>query len=229
MERALFQKKLQDFMLEMGNSGCTEEKIKDFFSDDALSDEQISMIMAYVGEVQEEAKLSEEETAYLEEYQGFLSMIEPAAAGEREDLLKKLQQGNEFVKERLTSIYLKEVLREAMRIPRGSLFLGDLIQEGNIGLTMGIGEAAESESPHETIVSRIREELKRAVEESNSSDAITQEMIAKVRALDESLTKLEKDLGRKVFLEEIAADMGITEEEVREIIKLTGEEVEENE
>ncbi len=58
-------------------------------------------------------------------------------------------------------------------------------------------------------------------------------MIVRVKALEESISKLEKELGRKVYLEEIAYDMGISEEEVRSILKLTGEmpdeEISENE
>lgn len=228
MDREIFQKKLQMFMAEKGLSGCTPETVKEYFAEDALSEEQIAMIMAYAGEVREEAKLSEEEHAYLEDYELFLEVIDPEEPGEKELLFEKLHQGNEFVKERLTSLYLKVVPQEAMKIRRGSLFLGDLIQEGNIGLAMGINAAVGSRNPHEVILQHIRAEMNHAVEKADSSDRIDQEMIGKVRALDESLTKLEKDLGRKVYLEEIAADMGITEEEVKEIIKLTGEEVKEN-
>lgn len=229
MDRELFQKKLQQFMMDKGTSGFTPDAIKEYFGDGVLSEEQISLIMTYAGEVKEEAKLSEEEQAYLDEYQEFLSFIEPEEEGEKERLFEKLRNGNEFVKERLTSLYLKAVPMEAMKIPRGKLFIGDLIQEGNIGLALGINAAASSDQPHEVIMKSIKDELKRAVEDSDSTDKLDKEMITKVRALDESLTKLEKDLGRKVYLEEIAADMGITEEEVKEIIKLTGEEVEENE
>ena len=105
----------------------------------------------------------------------------------------------------------------------GSLSLEDLIQEAGLGLAAGLLAAEGAKDPDAVIKECIRRELSRACQESSSAQSDDRRMVEKVRALDESLTRLEKDLGRKVYPEEIAADMGISEEEVRDIIKLTGE------
>ena len=49
----------------------------------------------------------------------------------------------------------------------------------------------------------------------------------KVEMLDEAITTLTEELGRKVTLEELAVHMGLEEEEVISILKLAGEDVEE--
>ena len=54
-------------------------------------------------------------------------------------------------------------------------------------------------------------------------------MIEKVSALDESIKSLTEELGRKVSIDELAVYMGLDEEEILDILKLTGEETEEDE
>jgi DNA-directed RNA polymerase specialized sigma subunit len=53
-------------------------------------------------------------------------------------------------------------------------------------------------------------------------------MVEKVSALDEAIKTLTEELGRKVSLEELAVYMGLTEEEIEDILRLTGEEAEED-
>jgi len=53
-------------------------------------------------------------------------------------------------------------------------------------------------------------------------------LLEKVQKMDEALDFLKEDLGRKVYIEEVADYMGITEEEVWDILKLTGEDVEDD-
>ena len=52
-------------------------------------------------------------------------------------------------------------------------------------------------------------------------------MAEKVEALDEAITALTEELGRKVTIDELAVYMGMTEDEIEDILKLTGEDNEE--
>ena len=89
-----------------------------------------------------------------------------------------------------------------------------MIEEGVIGLISG-GKSS--------IRQTIREEIDRQLE-LQSQD---KRMVEKVEMLDEAITTLTEELGRKVTLEELAVHMGLEEEEVISILKLAGEDVEE--
>ena len=52
-------------------------------------------------------------------------------------------------------------------------------------------------------------------------------MVEKVSELERTLEELSKDLGRKVSIDELAMELGISEEQVEDILKLAGEESEE--
>ena len=54
-------------------------------------------------------------------------------------------------------------------------------------------------------------------------------MVEKVALLDASIQTLTEELGRKVTIDELAVYMGMTEEEIEDILRLTGEETQEEE
>ncbi|MGI6006145.1 MAG: sigma-70 domain-containing protein [Ruminococcus sp.] len=203
MDKNTFQQKLQNFMVQRAGTMTERRDVEEFFREEHLSEDQIAMIMDYVSEKREENSLSREEQEYLEDYLASLDGT-----------------GGEQSEERY---WLSYVAGEAVKYHSKELALEDLIQEGNLGLILGLQEAVGANNPEEVIKKCISRELSRASERSASWQAADRSMVEKVRALDESLTKLEKELGRKVYPEEIAADMGISEENVRDIIKLTGE------
>ena len=167
--------------------------------------------------------MTEEEEAYLKEYQEMLKSIEMISEQEKQELLRRAADHDEMARERLTGCYLDMVIISARKLHQKNVFIGDLIQEGNIGLTIGLGSLSSADGADEFIRSCIEREMQGLLSESESRTAGDHKMIARVSALEESITKLEKELGRKVYLEEIAYDMGISEEEVRSILKLTGE------
>lgn len=205
MDREMFQKKLQKFMRERAAGPFDSQDVEDFFQDEQLDKEQIAMIMDYVSQKRQENSLSTAEQTYLEEY---LAALDEAP--------KESWEGQ-------NRSYLRYAAQEAVRYHDSSLSLEDLIQEAGLGLAAGLLAAEGAEDPDAVIKDSIRRELSRALQDSKAAQSDDRRMVEKVRALDESLTRLEKDLGRKVYPEEIAADMGISEEEVRNIIKLTGE------
>ncbi|MGI6010867.1 MAG: sigma-70 domain-containing protein [Ruminococcus sp.] len=201
MDKKTFQQKLHQFIIEKSGSLSEVSEIKEFFKDENLTEEQAAMILAYVEEKQEEDSLTPDEQDYLKNYLASLDSME---------------EGKERYWLRFTAL-------EAVKYHSAGMALEDLIQEGNLGLALGLQAAADLPDPERVIEEHIRRALSQASDFSAALQTADRRMVEKVRALDESLTKLEKELGRKVYPEEIAADMGISEEEVRSIIKLTGE------
>ena len=228
MNKDEFKVKLAQFLMEYKEQTINADLVKNFFSDMELTDEQLAMIMEYAGEKQEESHLSEEAAACVTAYLKDVEAVDLDLAGKKE-LFAAFQRGENQAVATLHSAYAKMVAEEASRFYRQQLSMEDLLQDASMGLLSGLAQAAESENPDEILRQFIRNELQNSVDSHSSFEESDRKLVSKVKELDEALTKLEKDLGRKVFPEEIAAEMDITEEEVREIIKLTGEELDDAE
>lgn len=232
---------LLNFAKEQGSQISIEE-VKQYFSEEELTEEQMELVfdyllaqkvvvrgylkMEFAGE-EKKVVFTEEEESYLKEYLEDLKAFRAAADGEREDLYAKVLQGDVNAKNRLVELYLKEVVEIAKEMYQDEIFLGDMIQEGNVGLILGIDMIRNVEEAHDVIVAQIRQNMQMLTEEHAEAVSRDKKMVEKVSFLDESIEKLTEELGRKVAIDELAVYMGMTEEEIADILRLTGEETEE--
>ncbi len=218
----------------------TIEEVKAYFSEDALTEEQVELVFEYLmaqkvavkGYVkltpeEDKAKFSEEEEQYLKEYELELKSIRAAKEGETEELFAKVIQGDENAKSRLIEIYMGQVARMAKQVHQPEVFLGDLIQEGNLGIVLGVEMITDPRTADETITLQIKQSMQLLLEEQSELSNRDKKMVEKVQALDESIQALTEELGRKVTIDELAVYMGLEVEEIEDILKLTGEEPEE--
>ena len=67
------------------------------------------------------------------------------------------------------------------------------------------------------------------IKEQDELSSRDKKMVEKVSALDEAIKTLTEELGRKISLDELAVYMGMTEDEVMDILRLMGEEGEDSE
>lgn len=245
--KAELLKKLSELVaLAKENSGSvTIADVEQYFSDINLTEEQMELVYDYLlaqkvvvkgylkmndQEMQEDAlSLTEEEEAYLKEYQEDLNAFPREAEGERDKLFSKLLQGDGRAKSRLVEIYLKEVVQIAKEMYHRDIFLGDLIQEGNLGLVIGIDMIADVKTADATIVGQVKQSIQMFTGEYDELASKDKKMVEKVALLDASIQTLTEELGRKVTIDELAVYMGMTEEEIEDILRLTGEETQEEE
>ena len=244
-DKAEFLKKLNDLVAvvrEKGNQ-ITVDEVKTYFSGMDLNEEQIELVFDYLlaqkvvvkgyikmdMPVSDEAQLvlTEDEEAYLKEYQEDLKAFNPVTEQEREELFKKMIKGDSHAKNRIVEMYLKDVIEIAKGMYHPEIFLGDLIQEGNVGLILGTEMVTDTETAHQTITEQIRQSIQMLIEEHTELSSRDKKMVEKVEMLDESIKTLTEELGRKVTIDELAIYMGMTEDEIDDILKLTGEETEE--
>lgn len=231
---------LVNFAKEQGSQISIDE-VKNYFSEEKLTGEQMDLVLDYLlsqkvavkgyfkmESVSEEKKtvFTEEEKAYLKEYLEDLKAFREAADGEKEALYVKVMQEDVKAKNRLVELYLKEVVEIAKEMYHEDIFLGDMIQEGNVGLILGIEMIESAEDAHDVIVAQIRQNMQMLIEEQAEASSRDKKMVEKVSLLDESIEKLTEELGRKVTIDELAVYMGMTEEEIEDILRLTGEETE---
>lgn len=120
------------------------------------------------------------------------------------------------------SDYLEKVLDIAEKVHDGSVFLGDLVQEGNVSLMLAVQETDDKEK----ILEIIREGIEAFQEEQRDVHVRDRKMVEKVDELEEQIKKLKEEMGRKITLEELALYTDRSEAEIRSVLKLAGEEVE---
>lgn len=212
------------------------DEVEMFFGTEELSQDQMTLVFDYLlaqkitvkGYVKlQEAQaleLTEEEQAYLQAYEQEISAIATAKEGERQDLFAAVLRGEEQARRRLVEIYLPEVVAIAKEMNHEAVFLGDLIQEGNLGVVLATEILPSVESGHKFLLSQIRQAMQLLIEEQQDLKQRDKKMVEKVSALDEAITELTEELGRKVSIDELALHMGLTEAEIDDIMKLAGEE-----
>lgn len=221
-------------------SQITIEEVKAYFSEDALTEEQVELVFEYLmaqkvavkGYVkltseEDEVNFTEEEQRYLKEYELELKSIRAAKEGETEELFSKVIQGDENAKSRLIELYMGQVTEMAKQVYQPEVFLGDLIQEGNLGIVLGVEMITDPATAEETILLQMKQSMQLLLEEQSELSNRDKKMVEKVQALDESIQALTEELGRKVTIDELAVYMGLEVEEIEDILKLTGEETEE--
>lgn len=223
-----FLEKLHELKEEVSakHNRFSDEEIREYFGNTDLNDQQLQMIRDYIKEEPQENELSEDDLLYLEENAMLFAM-----GGELDTrdymLYEKAKSGDKYAYEKLAAAYMTKVLDVAKAHKREDVLLEDLVSEGCIGLTEGLMGFQMAETAHEEIMDAIRKSIRLYLLELDAEHTHDNSLIDKVRKMDEALDILKEDLGRKVYIEEVAEYMNITEEEVWDILKLTGEEVSE--
>ena len=241
--RAEFLKKLSGLVdvAKAQDNLISVDEVKAYFIEENLTEEQMELVFDYLlaqkvvvkgylkidQEEKPEVTYTEEEKAYLEEYLTDLKAFRPEGDGERDALFRKVIDGDGQAKSRLTEVYLKEVVEIAKEMYEPDIFLGDMIQEGNVGLILGLEMITEPGHAHETLVEQITQSIQAFIEEHAELSKRDRNMIEKVSALDEGIKTLTEELGRKVTIDELAVYMGMSEEEIEDVLRLMGEDTEE--
>lgn len=216
-----FYEQLSDLGIEVVNE--TESEISDYNSGEPESGAHDDFHFEDDLSLPPGIKINDPVRMYLKE----IGRVPLLSAEEEIELARRVEQGDEEAKKRLTEANLRLVVSIAKRyVGRGMLFL-DLIQEGNMGLIKAVKKFDYSKGYKFSTYATwwIRQAITRAIADQARTIRIPVHMVETINKLIRVSRRLLQELGREPAPEEIAADMELSVEKVREIMKIAQEPV----
>lgn len=245
-EQAFKKLMVQVRALSKKQGNCiSREKVKGFFEEMQLTQEQLSLVCKYLAE--ENVTIVEDEEAYevhmreasrekapakkrvLSPFDRYLEDLEELEEISREERLLRVGKvllKKELAQDVLPPLYLREVADIAKLYEGQGVDVEDLIGEGNISLLIGtkmLDCCETAQEAEEFLIKMVMDGMESLIMEKSSGEELDLRILEKVNELNEKAKELAEALERKVTLEELAAELDADIEELKETVRLSGD------
>ena len=210
-------------VLRITENSADDLMLDDDMDIDGLDDEEEVELDKIDLSVPEGVSIEDPVRMYLKE----IGKVPLLSAEEEIELAKKMEQGDENAKKLLAEANLRLLVSIAKRyVGRGMLFL-DLIQEGNLGLIKAVEKFDYRKGYKFSTYATwwIRQAITRAIADQARTIRIPVHMVETINKLIRVSRQLLQELGREPTPEEIAEEMDMPVDRVREILKISQEPV----
>lgn len=215
----------------------TKKEVEEAFRTLSLSDEQMEMVYDYLRQnkigVDEpadvDAILQEEERNYLDSYLEALAAIPSVTEGEREAITLSAMAGDADAVRRLTELMLPEVPQIAKLYTGQGVSIEDLIGEGNVALSLGVTMLGALEHAHEAqgmLGKMMMDAMEDFIAASTAEEKNDQKIADKVNKVADAANALQEELRRKVTVEELMEESGLSRKAIEDAIRISGGKIE---
>lgn len=238
--RIIFREMLSEIKKAADASGniITRDEIKELLTGIPLEEEHYQLIYGYLAEQNIQVVDSKEEAGEMPQegerkslsiYLDELAKLEKEAFPDEHLMLDAAIRGDREARSRLVESYLPLICEMAGGYEGDEIPVEDLIQEGNLGLLMALEKLQDFDSPaacRAHILNRINEAMEHAIQSGKDSRKMDEGIVSRVNHLNEAVQNLERDLEHKVSAEELSAYLEMPLEEIRDILRMSGDQIE---
>lgn len=214
-------------------SCISEAQVQEAFAALELDADQLQMVYDYlvkhkigIGEpLNEDDYLTEEERSYLQDYLDEIAAFEQVSTGEKEAVTLSAMAGDVSAQNRLTEIYLPDVVEIARLYAGQGVYLEDLIGEGNLALAAGtamLGCLEHAGEAQGMLGKMIMDAMEEIIRENASYEKADRKVADKVNAVMDQARSLAQDLGRKVTPSELAEETGMPLKTIMDAVRMSG-------
>lgn len=168
-----------------------------------------------------EENLSGEDVNFLEMYLAELRELPPVSDGEKRAAMMSALAGDKNAQEKLIAVFLPQVVEISKLYAGQGALVEDLIGEGNVAAATAVTmlECVENIDEIEGFIGKmIMDAMEELINEDSDNRQFDENVLNKVNDVNDKARELYDSLLRKVTVGEVAQELGISEEEVREAI-----------
>lgn len=214
-ENVIFEDQLFDIFPEVKNDEAKLNVIKEFLKEKKIG---LNSKVAF------EDVITDEEKNYLEFYLEDLKAQPELTQGEREAFIMSAMAGDESAQMIVLQDYLKNVVEIAKLYAGQGVMIEDLIGEGNVALVSAVSMLGSLEKPSEVdgfLAGQVMDAMQDFIASVMDENSAEEKLLDKVNKVAKEAAELSETLGRKVTIEELMNESGISRAQIEKALKLT--------
>lgn len=234
-----FAKKIEELkeLAKIQGNVVSKSQVEATFEEIGMAPEQLEPVYEYLKSkkigVDEKVDLDEyltsEETDYLNMYMESLAELPQRSEGEKTAMYISAMAGEADAKQAVIEIMLPDIVDMAKLYTGQGVLIEDLIGEGNVAISMGIDRLGALETPDEVptaLAQMAMNAMEELIGEEEDNRKIDDKLVAKVNKIADAARELAADLGRKVTIDELAAEGKYSRKAIEEAIRVSGKKIE---